>query len=106
EREDVSQILSSPQGRKDKLSALRRTLERWRFPERARLESDLAAAVARILNDTGLRVSLPVNLEGDKLGVTISAASAQEFAEHAERLKRLSEHPDIARIYSLLQGTL
>ena len=102
----ILEALAVGGGRKNRQKCVREALERLRFPKLAEVREELEACVQEILSDTGVRVQLPTDLEGDKLSICVSAKSGQEFSSFATKVDKMSKHPKLERIYAILSGEL
>lgn len=91
-------------GQKDKLHKIKRLLEARRYPESHKIRQELDQCQRMLVRETGLKIELPKDLEGDTLHCTIAFRSAAECADIIDKLAALKSHPAYERILSLLTG--
>ena len=89
---------------KEKAAHFRKKLEHLRYPEKAKLEARLLELQKSLISKYGLKIELPLELEGERLGVKISAKDATQLGEIAEKLRDLSVDTELLEIYSILSG--
>ena len=102
--EKINQLLEHSSSKKERQRLIRQELEQQRFPKLHKLHAELNQYQTQLLNDLGLRLELPRDLEGDTLSLTISAKTARDFERQGAKITELSTHPALARIFSLLKG--
>ncbi|MBL7662475.1 hypothetical protein JNK13_06960 [bacterium] len=89
---------------KDKLKKLRLNLERLRYPERLKIFEALAVAQKEIVNEYGLKIEFPQDLEGTELNLELKIKSPEELITVAKQLELLGNASTIKKMFSLLRG--
>ena len=106
-RADLNEILSNDKlSPNDKQKILKQTLKKIRYPELAKLEAALNKEVQSIRKNYAVSIELPDDLEGMNLKTRFNLRSKEDFSKASERLKEISEGPELMRIYSLLSGEI
>jgi len=75
----------------DRYQAVHRILFQWRYPNLARLRSDVRRALEQMKLDPCIRLRVPENFESDELKVEFPFQSREEFARRVEQLFRLTD---------------
>lgn len=75
----VRDVLTAERGRNETLHALKQVLRRLRYPQLAATELRLRALTKELGLPTGVSITLPENLEGEEIVVSVRAASASEL---------------------------
>lgn len=91
--------------RKQKQHQLLVELKRLRYPEISKVLLELEKGLRELIKETGLRLELPKDLEGDTLTMTVHAKSPEDCLDLSRKLEILGEHPETRRIFSLLRGS-
>lgn len=105
-RQELREVLEQEgASRKQKQHLLLVELKRLRYPEISRISLELEKGLRELIKETGLRLELPKDLEGDTLSLTISAKSPEDFLELSKKLEILGGHLETKRIFSLLRGS-
>jgi hypothetical protein len=92
------------QSRNETLRALKQALRRLQFPQLAATEVRLRALVKNLGLPTGVTVTLPQNLEGDELVVTVRASSTPELRRRLARAVDAFGGGDVEELYRVLGG--
>jgi hypothetical protein len=110
----ISEILSSKtiedfktdprRGRADRLKQIKEQIRRLRYPRLAATEEEIRMRIQSLKVHPEIRLSVPAGLEGGRLQVEFSAASAGEFCELAEKLGNAATAPEAGEIFALLAG--
>lgn len=92
--------------KKEKQKKLRVALEERRFPIRKKIQNELEACKKEILKNTGLKVEIPEELEGDSVELTIKARSNEDVQKASQKLSALAEQESLKKIFQILRGEL
>ncbi len=90
--------------RKEKTKRVREILERRRYPERTRLENLVQENVSGISRKFNIKVTLPDELEGDRLEIKMYGRSPEDFQDAAQKLAMLSESRELNTLFGILRG--
>lgn len=99
-------ILSLGVSSKEKLVKLKTSLERKRYPEKYRIEQELEELVDLIKANYGIKVALPVDLEGDQLEVKFTFRTESSLLSTSERLRDLSLSTELKTLLAKLKGEI
>ena len=91
-------------GRADKVKRIKEELRRWRFPRLAAVEESIRIKIQALKLPAEIRLRVPPGLEGGRIQVEFSAASAAELAELTSRLSAAASTSSTAEIFDLLSG--
>lgn len=97
-------LFDDVRGQKDKLQKIKRQLEARRYPETQKIWQELEQCQRALMRETGLRIELPKDLEGDTLHCTVAFRSVTECTATIQKLTALKSHRAFERILSLLTG--
>ncbi len=89
---------------KEKQLKVKLFLESLRYPEVAKIWSELEECRKEIVKESGFRFELPKDLEGDAITCSLSLKTADDCIQAANNFKTLSTHPALFRIFSVLSG--
>ncbi len=114
DRIEINAVLSSKtiddlktdprRGRADRLKRVKEQIRRLRYPRLAAAEEEIRTRIQALKLQPEIRLSVPAGLEGGRLQVEFSAASAAELRDAANRLARAAAAPQAAEIFALLAG--
>jgi hypothetical protein len=101
----IFDIESSPRlGRADKLKRIKEEVRRLRFPRLSRIEDTIRSRLQELKLDPRIRVSVPAGLEGGRLHVEFSAATAAELNKFISQLAEAANKDQVRDIFRLLTG--
>jgi hypothetical protein len=100
----VRDVLRSGQSRNETLRALKLALRRLQFPQLAATELRLRGMVKELGLPAGVTVTLPENLEGDEIVVTLRARSPAELRRRLARAVDVLGGDGVEEIYRVLGG--
>lgn len=92
-------------GRADKVKRIKEQLRRKRFPRLAQTEEEIENRIRALKLHPEIRLSVPPGLEGGRLNVEFSAASADELKILAAKLGEAATSSAAAEIFQYLSGT-
>ena len=92
--------------RKDKQRLLREELEARRYPIRRRILERLTELQEQIAIETGAKVELPEDLEGDSIVFCLRARSPQQLATSAAQLAERAMGPGISELFAVMLGKI
>lgn len=111
---ELREVLASPKisrilreeglARKERQKKLRDALDAERFPERDKIQERLDECRRELTKACGAQVTLPDNLEGDEVTITLRVRSPEDLSERANRLERAAHHPLLDELFSVLRG--
>ena len=114
DKTSVGAVLSAPEvtsgltregrSRKDKQKDIRSWLECERYPHKRQLQVQLANLVKQVHAQTGLRLELPEEFEGDTVCFSVAAKSTADLETVGEKLKIAASSPATAEIFAILRG--
>ncbi len=90
--------------RKARQKKLRQILEEKRYPEMTQIRNELSELTSEMIRTHGIRVSLPEDLEGDTITLSVQAKSEKGLQQLGEQLIALSQSDQTKRLFSLLKG--
>ena len=103
--EAITGIRSDPRlGRNDKLKRIKGEVRRLRFPRLAKVEGEIQRRIRAMKPGPGVRIEVPLNLEGGTVNVEMRASSHEELRRLAGELHQLLEQPEMKEIFDLLTG--
>jgi hypothetical protein len=101
----IEDVATDPRlGRADKLKRIKEQLRRQRYPRLAETEDQLRDRIHALQLPGAIRLSVAPGLEGGRLNVEFSAASAAEFKALALKLGEAASTSPVAEIFALLAG--
>jgi hypothetical protein len=110
----ISEVLSSKtiedlktdprRGRADRLKQIKEQIRRLRSPRLAATEEDIRKRIQSLKLHPEIRLSVPPGLEGGRLQIEFTSASAGEFCDQVEKLSKAAGAPAVAEIFALLTG--
>ncbi len=95
--------LASP---KEKEQRIRAWLESERYPQLARVKQAIELCRQDLIRETGIRLELPHDLEGDTLTATISLRAPEDCSRMARALETLARRPEFSNLLALLRGEI
>ena len=114
DRVAISEILSSTtiddlktdprRGRADRLKQIKEQIRRLRYPRLAATEEEIRKRIQSLKLHPEIHLSVPPGLEGGRLQIEFTAASAGEFRDRVERLSKAAKEPGTVEIFALLAG--
>lgn len=114
DRAAISEILSSKiiedlktdprRGRADRLKQIKEQIRRLRYPRLAATEEEIRKRIQSLKLHPEIRLSVSAGLEGGRLQIEFTSASAGEFRERVEKLSKSLGAPAAAEIFALLAG--
>jgi len=90
--------------RKEKLSKLKKFLEKKRYPMRFEIEEKLEAQIDQAYKKYAVRVQTPKELEGDTLSVEFQIKGRKDLETKKEKLKSFLESSEVQSVLSILEG--
>jgi hypothetical protein len=102
--EAVRNVLEAGQARNETLRALKLALRRLRFPQLVAAEARLRSLVRELALPAGVTMTLPENLEGDEVQVTVRASSPAEIRRRLDRAVIALQGNGLEEIYRVLGG--
>lgn len=104
-RKQITQTLEA-EGlrRKEKQRQLREILFSLRYPQFAETKALLQELQKELMTKYSVLLSLPPELEGEAISLTIRSNSSEQIKKSAEKLKILAEDPQLLKLFSVLQG--
>lgn len=102
--ESIRGVLAAGRGRNETLSGLKRALRRLRFPQLAATEARLQGLIKGVRLPSGVAMTLPENLEGEELVVSIRGRSAEELRRRIDEAARLLQGAAIDEMFRVLGG--
>lgn len=116
DRVAVYEILAAPEiekllsadglSRKDKQRFLRKELESRRYPIRQKIADRLSNLQGQITRETGIKVDLPEDLEGDSILFSFKARSPEQLATVAAQVVALATSKEVSELYAILLGKI
>jgi hypothetical protein len=104
-RGELNDIETDPRlGRADKLKRIKEQIRRLRFPRLAEAEDALRTRIQELKLHPGIRLSVPVGLEGANLHVEFSASSPQQLKTLAAKLLEAASKELMGEVFALLSG--
>ena len=97
-------VLARPLGRNDAIRALKQVLRRLRYPQLNDAEQRLAELGRALRLPAGVQLTLPENLEGEHVAVTLRARSAAELRGQARALAAALHGGALDEMFALLGG--
>lgn len=91
--------------RKEKTRQIKELLYRLRYPLAHDLREQIETARQALIARYGVKLTLPKDLEGDSLTVTLSIRSLDDAHQAAALLEKLAGDPDLARTIDILKGS-
>ncbi len=112
EKCEISSLLSQADGilensklnRKEKISKLKKFLEKKRYPMRFEIEDKLEIEIKEIYKKYAVSVSVPKELEGDTLDLNFKIKGTRDLSKKQVKLKELFSSEEIKNIFSILEG--
>lgn len=114
DRVGISEILSSKtiedlktdprRGRADRLKQIKEQIRRLRYPRLAATEEEIRKRIQSLKLHPEIRLTVPAGLEGGRLQIEFTAASAGELRDGVVKLGVAAEAPEAAEIFALLAG--
>lgn len=101
---ELQALLDSKESGKSKSAKFRTKLEKLRYPEKAKIESDLLDLQKNITQKYGLKVELPMELEGESLEVKFSFKNVKQLENIATKLSEMSKDSFLEEIFFILSG--
>ena len=101
----ITDIRTDPRlGRADRLKRIKDQIRRVRFPRLSQIEDLIQSKIRQLKLPRGVKVSVPVGLEGGDLQIEFAAGSPAEFKGILTMLAAAAERDTLAEIYVLLNG--
>ena len=100
----VTIMTRSKVNRKDRQRAVREWLEGERYPLKQRISGELASLRRELVRESGFKIELPPQMEGDSLTVQMKISTTEECRSASEKLLALAESPSCQRVFDILQG--
>lgn len=102
---EILSIISSDKGsRKDKLSKIRTTLEKLRYPEKFNILDHTRVLTKEIKSTYSVNLDLPEELEGDSIEVKFTIKSEKDLENKIQNLNSLLSSKKIDELFNLLLG--
>jgi hypothetical protein len=91
-------------GRADRLKRVKEQIRRLRFPRLVETEDAIRAKIGELKLNPGIRLTVPVGLEGGQLKVEFTATSHAELKQLAKKLTEAVDQATVPEIFALLAG--
>ncbi len=112
ESSDISSVLAqadeitnhSKLNRKEKLSKLKKFLEKKRYPMRFKIEEKLDAQIDQAYKKYAVRLRTPKELEGDTLTIEFQIKGRKDLDKKKEKLQSFFDSSEVQSVLSILQG--
>src|SRR5262245_1618753 len=101
---DLRVVLARPLGRNEAVKALKQVLRRLRYPQLSAAERRLAELVRSLRLPAGVSFTLPENLEGEQVAVTLRARSATELRAQSAALTAALHGAVVDELFAVLGG--
>jgi hypothetical protein len=102
--EAIAGVLSAGRARNETLHALKQALRRMRYPQLAATETRLRGLAKALGLPAGVTLSLPENLEGEEIVLSLRARSAAELRRRMTGTLTALGGAELDEIYRILGG--
>jgi hypothetical protein len=102
--DEVGAVLGRGQARNETIKGLKTTLRRLRYPQLVAAEQRLRELARTLRLPAGVGVTLPENLEGDSVTMTLRGRSAAELRAQARALTTALAGVEIEEMFAVLEG--
>lgn len=104
ERELKEISKNDSESKKDRTKRIVNYLKTKRYPVKNALLEKIAVCKNEIAKETGLKIELPKDFEGDSLSLNLKFSSSKGCKELSEKLAKLSELSQTEEIFKILKG--